>query len=111
MTTKMPKDANKEPIPALRLKKDGAHKISFTATSARTATAFDQNTRVISLYATQDCHVRLGDQNVFASATDHFFPAGVYYDIAIGGDGVPHTPYIAAIRVSADGILYISEKS
>lgn len=111
MSTFLPLDSNNNPIPALRLKDDGAHAISVTSSSARNASAFSPGTRVISLYATTDVFVRFGGESVSATGSDHFFPAGVYYDVAIGGDGVAHDGYIAALRVSADGMLYISEKA
>lgn len=110
MTTYLPKDFDGHAIPALRLKSNKAHSISFTGTSARNATAFDAATRVISLYATQNVRVRLGGNTITATATDHFFPAGVYYDIAIGGDKTGHATHIAAISTGTNGTLYISEK-
>lgn len=110
MSTFLPLDSNNNPIPALRLKDDGAHSIGVGSSSARNSTAFSADTRVIGLYATTDMYVRLGDGTVSASASDHFFPAGVYYDISIGGDAAALDTHIAAVRVSADGVLYISEK-
>jgi hypothetical protein len=110
MTTKLPMDANDNPIPALRLKDGGAHTLAVTSSSARNATAFADETRVVSLYSTVDITVKFGDNATTASTTDHFFPAGVYYDVAIGGDGTGHSAYIAALAASSDGTLYMSEK-
>jgi hypothetical protein len=111
MTTKLPLDSNNNPIPALRLKGGAAaHSIASTAASARNSAAFDDETRVISVYATQDVYIAFGDASVSATSSDHFFPAGVYYDFAIGGDGTGHYTHLAALRVSADGTVYISEK-
>jgi hypothetical protein len=110
MPTFLPRDENNNAIPVLRLKSDKAHKIDFSATSARNATAFEASTQVISLYATQDVYLRLGGGSVTATASDHFFPAGVYYDIAIGDDQSGQATHIAAIRDTLDGTLYISEK-
>lgn len=110
MTTKLPLDTNDNPIPALRLKDGAAHSISTSVSSARNSTAFDAETRVISVYATEDVYLAFGDSSVTASTTDHFFPAGLYYDVAIGGDGTGHFTHLAALRVSADGAVYISEK-
>jgi hypothetical protein len=84
--------------------------VNASASSARNSAAFAESTRVVSLYATQDVYVNFGDVAVTASATDHFFPAGVYYDIALGGGGVAHSTHVAVLRVSADGSVYISEK-
>lgn len=110
MTTKLPLDSNDNPIPALRLKDSGAHVINTSAISARNGVAFDPETRVISVYATQDVYLNFGDSSVTATGSHHFFPAGVYYDIAIGGDIIGHYSHVAALRVGADGQLYISEK-
>jgi len=110
MSTKLPVDVNDNPIPALRLKDSGAHSISITATSARNSTAFDTDTRIISIYSTTDVYLNFGDNSVTADSADHFFPADTYYDFAIGGDGTGHFTHVAALRVTSDGTLYISEK-
>jgi hypothetical protein len=110
MPTLLPTDQNNNPIPALGLKDSGAHKISVTATSNRNATAFSAETQIISLYATVPVYIRFGSGAVTATATDHFFPAGVYYDVAIGGDGAAHKTHLAVIREASDGTVYISEK-
>ena len=110
MPTILPTDENNNPIPALRLRDGGAQKINVTVTSARNAVAFDSDTRVVSLYATSGVYVRFGGNTVTASATDHYFPPNIYYDIAIGGEESSHFTHVAAIRSDADCVLYISEK-
>lgn len=111
MTTILPTDANDNVIPAIRLKSGGAQSISATTgASARNGTAFDEATRVISLYATEDVYVNFGDNTVTAASTDHFFPKGVYYDFAIGGGKSGQNTHVAARAVSTDGTVYISEK-
>ena len=112
MTTLLPKDADNNVIPALRLADDGAHRLTIGAAPARNNNAFKQDTKIISLYATAPIYVKLGDQNVTATTTDHFFPAGVYYDIAIsGGAGkAAQDLYLSVLRVTDDGTLFISEK-
>jgi hypothetical protein len=111
MPTVLPIDSDNNPIPAVRLKSGaGAHAIAATATSARNSTAFVADTRIVSLYATEPVYVKFGGADVAATATDHYFPSGVYYDFSIGGDKVPHYTHLAVLRVSADGVLYISEK-
>lgn len=110
MTTLLPKDSDNMAIPALRLKSDGAQQIDFTATSARSLSAFDPTTRVISLYATEPVYIRFGDSTISATDSDHYFPAGVYYDIAIGGGKTKQHSHLAARAVSSSGVLYISEK-
>lgn len=108
--SKLPLDVNDNPIPALRLKSDGAHQIASGTSSVRNSTAFDAKTRVVGLYATQDVYVSFGDAAVTAGTSDHFFPAGLYYDIALGGDGTRHSTHIAVLQASQAGMVYVSEK-
>lgn len=110
MSTLLPQDNDNNPIPAMRFKEDKAHKIAVTGTSARNAVAFDTETRIISLYSDVDIFIRFGGASVTAAATDHFFPAGTYYDIAIGGGRTGQHSHIAVISNAEDGNLYISEK-
>lgn len=111
MSTNLPLDSNGNAIPALRLKSGGAHSVATSASSARNVSAFSDGTRVISLYATEDVYLAFGDSSVVATSADHFFPAGVYYDVAIGGNDQGHFTHVAALRVSGDGMLYVSEKN
>ena len=112
MTTILPTDANDNPIPALRLKDNKAHSISAsTAGSARNTTAFDNDTRVVSVYADTAVYIRFGESDVVATTADHYFPGGLYYDFAIGGDGSDHTSYMAVRAADESVIVYVSEKS
>lgn len=112
MTTLLPKDADNNVIPALRLLDTGAHILSAGASAVRNSTAFTSETKIISLYATDGIFIKFGDSAVTATIADHYFPAGVYYDIAItGGSGKgPHNAYISVLRADTDCTLYISEK-
>jgi hypothetical protein len=111
MPTLLPRDDDNTPIPAVTLKPGGAHAINFTgAASATNAAPFAATTRVVSLYATEPVYVRLGGAGVEATAADHFFPAGVYYDVAISNVKTTHYDFIAARAVGDNGTLYISEK-
>lgn len=110
MTTLLPVDANNYPLPVLRLLSGGAKTITVTSASARTATAFDTETRVIGLYATTAMFVRFGNSSITAAATDHYLPADTYMDVSIAGDEMQSFTHMAAIRAAADGTLYISEK-
>lgn len=110
MHTLLPQDSDSNIIPAMRLMQSGAHKISATSSSARNSTNFNDNTRVVSVYATEPVYIKFGDSSVTAAATDHYFPAGVYYDFAIGGDRTGHYTRLAVLRVTGDGDVYISEK-
>ena len=48
-------DEGDNPIPALSLMQGGgAHTITTSASSARNSVAFNENTRVVSIYATAD---------------------------------------------------------
>ena len=109
MPTLLPRDSDNNIIPAVRLKVGGAHSIAVTSSSARTG-PFSADTRIISLYATVPVYIKFGDSSVTATTSDHYFPSGVYCDFAIGGGAVPQYGYIAALRVSTDGTIYISEK-
>lgn len=108
--TSLPKDSDNNAIPALRLRSGGAHAIAVTGTSARNATAFTSFCRVVSLYATGPVFIRFGSSSVTAATTDHYFPAGVYYDFAIQGSKTAQNGYVAAIRAEGDCTLYVSEK-
>lgn len=106
----LPKDADGTSIPAVRLKQDGAHTIAATGTTARNAVAFNAATKIISIYATDDVWLRFGTSTVEAADTDHFFPGGVYYDFSLGGNKSQRYTHVAALRVSDDCTVYISEK-
>jgi hypothetical protein len=109
MTT-LPTDRDNNPIPALGLNPNGAHIINATSTSTRNTTAFETDTRVVSIYATDDVFVQFGDSNVTTTTSDHFLPQGLYYDFAIGGDKVMHMSHVATIASDVDCTVYISEK-
>ena len=110
MPTLLPIDQNNNAIPAMRFKAGGAHAIETGSDSQNNAVAFASDTRIISLYATKAVYIKFGSDSVAATDADHFFPAGVYYDVAIGGGDLPHYTHVAALCVSEDGVLYISEK-
>ncbi|PCI54871.1 MAG: hypothetical protein COB36_08405 [Alphaproteobacteria bacterium] len=110
MTTLLPQDQNDNPIPALRLKSGGAHNITVGASSTRNAAPFSTETRVVSLYTDAPVYIAFGNSSITATTSDHFFPAGIYYDVAIGGDHSAHYTHAAVLQVSSDGTLHISEK-
>ncbi len=111
MPTLLPVDADNHVIPAMRLKSGAAHSVAASATSARNATAFNADTQVVSLYATVPVYVRFGTSTVTAASTDHYFPAGVYYDFSIGAGGKGgRFTNVAVLAVSGSGTVYISEK-
>lgn len=110
MPTLLPTDLNNNAIPAVRMRDGGAHAVNVTATSARNSTAFDADTRIISLYATGPVYLKFGSSSVTATTSDHYFPSGIYYDLAIGGDDVKQYTHVAVLRADTDCVLYISEK-
>lgn len=113
MTTLLPKDADNNVIPALRLRSDGgAHTIAATAASARNFTAFSAGTKVVSVYATGAVYLRFGGGSITATVTDHYFPQGIYYDFAIsGGDAKgPHNTHLAVLAAGSNCTVYVSEK-
>lgn len=111
MPTILPTDSYDNPIPALRLKLSGAHTVSATTgASARNTTGFNADTRVVSVYAESAVYIAFGDATVSASSSDHYFPAGVYYDIAIGGEQTGHATHVAVRSVDTNGSVYVSEK-
>ena len=113
MPTLLPKDADNNPIPALRLRgTGGAHTIGATATSARNSTAFNAETQVVSVFATGPVYLKFGTSSVTAANTDHYYPDGIYYDFAIGGGDIKGARYthLAVLRVSGDCTVYVSEK-
>ena len=109
MTT-LPRDTDNNTIQALRLAPGKAHHMTATSTSTRNGTAFDNETRVVSLYATAPVYLNFGDANVVATDSDHYFPDGVYYDFAIGGDKTLHYKHLSVMAVDGEAKVYISEK-
>lgn len=110
MSTLLPVDENTNPIQVLRLRDLATHRITVTAVSARTSVAFNPTTRVVTLVATTPMFVRFGNATVAATVTDHYIPANVPIDVAIGGDKNFQATFAAAIRAATDGVLYISER-
>ncbi len=110
MPTFLPTDMDDNVIPAVRLKSGGAHTINVSGTSARNSTAFDAETRIVSLYATGAVYVKFGDSSVTATTSDHYFPTGVYYDFSVGGGKVGHYTHVAVLQADSSCKMYVSEK-
>lgn len=110
--TTMPKDSQGNIIPALSILPAGGQKVAVTATSARTANDFKAGTQVITVYATEDMYLELGDSAVVALNTTSFFLAkGIYYNIVVNDLNELKFTRIAAIRATADGTLYVHERT
>ncbi len=112
MTTLLPKDADNNLIPAMRLKSGGAHAISATSSSARNASGFSPDTKVVSVYATGAGSLNFGSSTGPAANTDHYFPTGVDYDFAISGGDTkgPHNTHLAVLAAGGNCTVYVSEK-
>ncbi|MEK7802583.1 MAG: hypothetical protein AAB276_09030 [Pseudomonadota bacterium] len=112
MPTLLPTDDNNNPIPALRLKTGAAHNVTVSATSNRNTVDFGDDTQIVSLYANVPVYIRFGDNSSVATSSDHYFPAGLYYDFAIGGEGAAKFTNVAVLRAdTTNGNVYISEKN
>jgi len=107
MSTLLPQDSDNNPIPALCLKSGGAHTLSVTSVATLNDTAFDDETRVISVYANVAVYIAFGDNTVVASSMDHYFPAGMYYDFSIGGGLSAHHTHLSVLAGDTDGLVFV----
>ena len=112
--SKQPRDDANEPIPVLGLRPAGGSKINFNTSSASLSTRFANSIRVITLYATADCYVEIGDATTVANTSNsHFVPNGFLYDVALGSQLIASetSKYISVLGTTASGIIYISERN
>lgn len=109
--TILPRDSYGDAIPAVRPIDGKAHAITSSGTHNENTVAFDENTQVLLLYATEDVYIKFGtDDTVEATDEDHFFPAGVYYGFSLNDRRRDFNyTYISVLQVSTGGTLYISE--
>ena len=109
--TTLPEDSAGNPIPCLGVLPAGGKKVTVTNATARTATDFKKDTQVVSLYATEDMYIEFGDATVAALTTTSFFLAkGIYKDFAVNDRNENKMLRVAAIRATADGVLYVHER-
>ena len=108
--SRQPKDDNNNAIPILPLKPGGGQSVAIAAASARSTAV---TTQAVTLHATANCFVEIGDSTVTAStSTSHYLPELQTYDISTGIlFGTADERFIAVIRDTADGVLYISERN
>ena len=108
--SRQPKDENNNAIPILPLKASGGQSVAVAAASARSTAV---STQAVTLHATSNCFVEIGDATVIAStSTSHYLPELQTYDIGTGiAFGAADTRHVAVIRDTADGVLYISERN
>lgn len=122
MSFRMPVDDNGNPVPCITLKEGGAHKILNVSSSqaANNATPFGDDTVVISLYADNPIYIKflLNPNDPPATAKDHYYPSGVYYNFHLGGrvgeayaagTNQPNYKYISILAVSSTANVYVSE--
>ena len=109
--SRQPKDENNNAIPILPLKPSGGQKVTIAAGSARSTAV---TTQAITVHATANCFIEIGDSTVIANGlTSHYIPELQTYDIGTGiAFGAADTRHVAVIRADAiDGDLYISERN
>lgn len=78
--------------------------LSFTGTSAQTATAFSNHCSVIRVLANQDCHISIGADPTATTAHFPLVAGQEYYLKVVGG-----TSKLAALQMSTAGTLWIAE--
>jgi hypothetical protein len=84
----------------------GAHRnVATAATSARTAADFLDTTRLVRVVCTAACYIEFGDEDVVADNTGILVPALMDYLIPVPAGATR----LAAIRVSGDGLLGVTE--
>ena len=98
----LPHDKNSKPVQALFPASQVA--VTVTGTTARTAADFDVDTLAVELTPTEDMYIKFGDSTVTATSSDVLIKSGIVYVYAINGND-----RLAAIRVSTNGTLYVTE--
>ena len=109
--SRQPKDDNNNPIPILPFKAGGGQSVAIGAGSLRSTAV---TTQAVTLHATANCFVEIGDATVVASAiTSHYLPELQTYDVSTSIlFGTADTRHVAVIRADAqDGTLFISERN
>jgi len=111
--TRMPRDDNSQSIPLLRFRTGGSQHLSINSSTPTLSAVFPAGARVITLVCTVDAYFETGRETVVASASSHFIPAGVPYDMSLGSDlstiDAYHN-YISVISASSSGVAHISER-
>ncbi|PZQ45164.1 MAG: hypothetical protein DI551_08225 [Micavibrio aeruginosavorus] len=113
MTSRLPRDANKNPIGILQYVGDGQEVNATVGSNAVNATAFDQGTRAITITPDVDIYIRQGaSASVTAVGSKHKLKADFPYDIAIGDPSTQDfMPYVAIVAVNTAGKVFISERA
>ena len=109
--SRQPIDDNNYAIPILPLKAGGGQSVAIGAGSLRSTAV---TTQAVTLHATANCFVEIGDATVVASVTtSHYLPELQTYDVSTGIlFGTSDTRHIAVIRADTqNGTLFISERN
>lgn len=104
--SKLPTDANGNPIQALSFNGTLAHQIAVTGTTKNNETNFNDATGTLYLTPTVNMHVVFGGEDVTATTDGHFMQANVPLPLSKN-----NAKRIAAIKADGeeDGTLHISE--
>ena len=109
--SRQPIDDNNYAIPILPLKSGGGQSVTIGAASLRSTGV---TTQAVTLHATANCFVEIGDATVDASVTtSHYLPELQTYDVSTSIlFGTADTRHVAVIRADAqNGTLFISERN
>ena len=82
----------------------GCQTIATTAATARTTSGVGEQTRQVAITATAAAHYRFGGSSVVATTSDTYIGAGAEHLVRIAP-----SQYVAAIRSTADGSVFVSE--
>lgn len=103
--SKQPRDDANYPIPVLSYLRNGGWVVNMN-TSIQEIGPFANATRVISVYATDDCLFEIGQSTTLS----HFLPAAFYLDFSLGSEqnSSNNSKYITV--QGASGSFYVSER-
>lgn len=115
INTLLPRDSQGSPIPVLGYRKVGStskrQTLTSTADGATTGLSAEIEASIITVYSTQDCYMDFGTANdVRATSSDFFLPAGIEKDIAIKTKNGPEYLYMSVATISSQATVYISER-
>lgn len=102
VATLLPKDANGEVIPALKL--GTVQTVSISSSSAATSSAVGADTRVIMVSSDVACNIAIAASPT-ASASTTYLPAGIVVFLAVEGG----SSKVAAHHASNTGTLNVTE--
>lgn len=110
--TRMPRDDNSQSIPVLRFRTGGAQQSSISSGGA-SRIEIPAGTRIITVICSVNAYFETGNESIEATASSHFIPAGLPFDMALGSDLSDtdgYHRYISVIATNTSGTVYISER-